>query len=794
MTIGGGDNDLVFGASVNDTTQEFFDKFDQNVKNVEKTVQTGFGNANETIKKTGVETGLVAGITAALSEKLLSMGLQAFESLSEFAKQAVEVRVQLEAVATSLEIVGNNAGYSNEEISKMTENITNLGYTTKDAMTSLTKMIQGEIDLKDAVSLSKLALDASAVSGMSEVQAQEALVRAIEYRNKRTLVTMGIVVDFTAADRTYAAELGKDVKNLSDQEKKQSAVNAVLKEGINIQGAYEAHMQTTAGLRQQAAKDQEKMFEELGVMFEPAVNAAWKDFVVILEDLLKFLEDNKDQMEEFGKVLASVAGITFDELVVAIKAVIKLAGDFGNAWDDAYQKAARSNAQYYGQAEQKHYDFWKEVLKSFDFILAKAGGFAVELTARIGSPFVVLFAMLKDPKNGAKVFSDWVKSIQSGEMEKNLKQLGEDTYTKILQGFYDKQKDTIWEPIIPKDDANLSKIQTDAQKLADALVNATAKMKELKDSMAEAAATRALQKTRSAIEDAMKEGWRQEDLARTLADSIAEITKNAEDAKTKALEDANNNRIKIEEDYHRRLREIMSDFNFEASELARRRDAVGILALTRQTNRTLEKEKDAYKERKAEAEKQYRETIKEIDKSVDEQLKKLEDSRKKQEEDYQRSLDRERQLKELHDKWEEEDIAKANAKREKELFDSFTALDGMTAKGLDTMRKLWLNYRDDLATIMSQISQIQNQGLGMVGGQGGHIVMGGTIVGQAGQVSQMLTPANMTPSQLGNVPAVSPRGSASKKEIKVTVDGNGLSPYIQRVVANTLMEIERNRA
>jgi len=789
----GTDEELVFGASVEDKTTEFFDKFDKNVKDVGKKAEEGFKEVSNTIEDAGLKTGIVAGLVSGLTGKLVELALKAVDAFGEFARQAVEVSVQLEAVASGLETVANNAGITDEEISKLVTDMSGMGLSTKDTMNSITKMIQGEIDLKDAVALSKVAIDASAISNMSEAQSMQALTRAIEFRNKRTLQTMGIVVDFTAADKLYAAQLGKDVKNLSDMEKKQSAVNAILKEGINIQGAYEAKLKTTAGARQKFAQDQEAMFEKIGVMFEPSVNEAWQHFVDILEEINKFLDENKGSMEEFGGFVKELTGLSFDALTTSLKTFLELAGGFNKKMDEGYQAWAKMFAQMAGRPPEKFYDFWKQVLTTLDFVLAVTVSWSAEMAVRLAYPFVVLYKAATDIKNAGTILAKALKDLLTGDLEKRFDNFGKNAYDTVLKGLYESQKDFWANPdnIIPDDVVDPAILQ--AKKLAEALVQATDKMKALKTALSEEASARALSETRKAIEDALKEGWRLEDLARTLTESTTQITKGGEEAKTKVVEDANKNRLKLEEDYHRRLREIMSDFNFEASELARRRDAVGILALTRQTNRTLEKEKQAYKERKAEAEKAYRETIKEIDKSVADQMKKLEEARTKQAEDYQRNLDRQKELQALHDKWQDEDIATQTAKREKELFDSFQALDGMTAAGLDVMRQLWLNYRDDLATIMRQITDIQGAGVGMVGGQGGKIIMGGTVMGQAGQVSQMLTPANMTPSQVGNVPNVVPRSSTSRKEIKVTVDGNALTPYLQRVVVNTLTEIERNR-
>ncbi|KKM66588.1 hypothetical protein LCGC14_1479710, partial [marine sediment metagenome] len=74
-------------------------------------------------------------------------------------------------------------------------------------------------------------------------------------------------------------------------------------------------------------------------------------------------------------------------------------------------------------------------------------------------------------------------------------------------------------------------------------------------------------------------------------------------------------------------------------------------------------------------------------------------------------------------------------------------------------------------------------------------------VGQAGQVSALLAdalsrgrPAITIPSQLpARLPAVPPSRSVDRREIHVTADLLGVDPYMQEVVINTMLEIERNR-
>lgn len=75
----------------------------------------------------------------------------------------------------------------------------------------------------------------------------------------------------------------------------------------------------------------------------------------------------------------------------------------------------------------------------------------------------------------------------------------------------------------------------------------------------------------------------------------------------------------------------------------------------------------------------------------------------------------------------------------------------------------------------------------------------GFVIGQGGQMSMGLANygdmlASSLFSNIPQVPATSPQQSGvDRREIRVTVDGAGLDPYFQRMLVQTLTEVERNR-
>lgn len=338
-------------------------------------------------------------------------------------------------------------------------------------------------------------------------------------------------------------------------------------------------------------------------------------------------------------------------------------------------------------------------------------------------------------------------------------------------------------------------------------------LQDLHDKLEQQAADAATKKTRDAIENALQDAWKQEDMARDLAESLADIEANGQDDKLKLVKDYADKRWKVEHDYAIALKKLKENFEFDANEAARKRDAVELLALSRKYNKDLKDLKDNKKEQNSEAKKNYDDAVKDLNDSLQKQVKKANDAYQKQEDDLYRSKQRDAIIQQLHDKWALEDIQIQTDRELKALVDQYNALDGATQDGLNQMLSDWGSYYTDLGKIIGAGQAGVNAALaGSV--QGYTPPAGGTGPiknyspiqngGQAGQVTSFLTPSGVDtpfgisrPAALDTVPVsrlptVAPASGTVRKELAVTVNGNGLNPYIQRQLVRTLSEIERN--
>jgi DNA repair exonuclease SbcCD ATPase subunit len=448
----------------------------------------------------------------------------------------------------------------------------------------------------------------------------------------------------------------------------------------------------------------------------------------------------------------------------------------------------------------------KAASESYGSIFENSGEFLKNLTDLGKQPILQLSEIIKvfqDLRNGEGLTEDTTTFVQ--DFKEAFDELAQ-TYDM----FGESQKEAAEDADTFTTAAEQQAVA--AQKLKDALTTANYKLTELKKTLEEEALTRSIQDQRDQIIEAIQQSRKREDIERNYSDRIQEIMESASESRTDLYENLAENEYDIEKDHQERLQDLLEDFTFEADELARKRDAVGLLSLIRSNKKQLSEEEESAEKRKQEARENFQDTLRDMDESLKEQLEKAYEARAKEYETMARNLQREKELKDLYDKWEEEDRQRKLDKTLTDMWTLFEGLDGMTKEGLDQLLSDWGTYYTNLANLINTqnaaisasgalsikntvaqstktstqstgTSQILQTGRGMT-----------RNIGQSGLVSSLLINSLDVSRNLSRNVPVSPRESSdSNKNMHITVDGTGLDPYIQRVVVNTLSEIERNR-
>ena len=174
-----------------------------------------------------VATG-IAGATVAAT----AFGVESFKT----AARAGEMDASLRALAKA-----NNLSY--DSMQKQVTAIRGQGIEMGVAQNLVAQFARGQLDMGKATDLARVAQDAAVISGRNSSEVLDDLTHGIMTQNTQVLRNAGVNVQAGKAIDDYAKSVGKSAKDLTEAERAQAVLNAVLREGQGIAGAYSAAME-----------------------------------------------------------------------------------------------------------------------------------------------------------------------------------------------------------------------------------------------------------------------------------------------------------------------------------------------------------------------------------------------------------------------------------------------------------------------------------------------------------------------------------------------------------------------
>lgn len=168
------------------------------------------------------------------------VGAFASVKIANFAKEATLLAGRVENLDTILRNTAATANFSGGQVTLYEEAIKQLGITTQAARSVMTRFAQNQLELSDAVQVSRIAQDAAVVAGINSSQATERMTVAIQRLDTRMLRNLGILVNLRQEYQRYGLETGRVETSLTAAEKQQLVLNAVIREGAALAGNYEA--------------------------------------------------------------------------------------------------------------------------------------------------------------------------------------------------------------------------------------------------------------------------------------------------------------------------------------------------------------------------------------------------------------------------------------------------------------------------------------------------------------------------------------------------------------------------
>lgn len=237
----------------------------------------------------GLATKGLAGLAGAFGAgMILQFGREVAGAVTEMAQLAA----QSEMVAGSMQGLAASFGQSGDAMLDALKRASNGTIAEYDLMLGANKaMMLGVATNADQLeAIMKVALSRGAAMGLSTTQAFDNLVTGLGRGSALILDNLGITMQsLQAAEAEYAAAIGKTTDELSDQEKKQGMVNAVLKEAATVDMSNVSGMASSFAQAQAAIAD---MKAALGELFGPAIEAVattLRDAVVSSKEIIDTL-------------------------------------------------------------------------------------------------------------------------------------------------------------------------------------------------------------------------------------------------------------------------------------------------------------------------------------------------------------------------------------------------------------------------------------------------------------------------------------------------------------------------
>jgi len=237
--------------------------------------------------------------SAANSIKLLGAGiagLYASAKLGGLVKDTALLAARYESLGIVINKMGANAGYTAREINSVAMALQQSGIAMVESRSTIARMIQANIDLAKATDLSRLAQNAAIIGNINSSEAFGRMIYGIQSAQTEMLRTIGINVNFEQSYVRMAAALGRNVKDLDEQEKSLARVNAVLERAPDLAGVYTAAMQTTGKQLTSLGRYVDDFKVKAGQAFGPSTTV----LVKTLTETLKGLSGEIDELKDSG--------------------------------------------------------------------------------------------------------------------------------------------------------------------------------------------------------------------------------------------------------------------------------------------------------------------------------------------------------------------------------------------------------------------------------------------------------------------------------------------------------------
>jgi len=232
----------------------------------------------------------------------------------------VKSAMETQSIRIAFENLASGAGQSSDELLKSLKSASKGAISEYDLMLSANKaMVLGvATNSEQFSSLMEVARDRARAMGLTTTQAFNDIVTGIGRGSRMILDNLGIIVSLETANEDYAQSLGKTSSALTEDEKKQALLNAVLEQGQKTIDKTSQNTMTASEMFEALKASIKDLSDGIGSNLLPV----FSDMVVRIKDVVSNIVGWIKEHPELAKQLTLIAGALGIFLGVAGTALI----------------------------------------------------------------------------------------------------------------------------------------------------------------------------------------------------------------------------------------------------------------------------------------------------------------------------------------------------------------------------------------------------------------------------------------------------------------------------------------
>lgn len=205
--------------------------------------------------------------------------------LGQFISEATSLNQRYSQMGLVMSVVAANTGKSRSEFDTTANTLQKLGISMLESRNTVIKLATANVDLANAEKLADLARNAAIVGNINTSQALDRLVLGVQSAQVEVLRGIGINVSFERSYNTLAKQMGVSIQQLTESQKQQARLNAVLAEATNFTGLYEASLANAGKMMKSTERLSENLKIKIGAIFDDAAMLAVSAYSNQLLDL-----------------------------------------------------------------------------------------------------------------------------------------------------------------------------------------------------------------------------------------------------------------------------------------------------------------------------------------------------------------------------------------------------------------------------------------------------------------------------------------------------------------------------